>query len=63
MTAARAASAPSPFPIRIPDAVLDDLRARLDRVRWPQAPTPGWEHGADVETLRELVRVWRDDFD
>jgi pimeloyl-ACP methyl ester carboxylesterase len=43
--------------------VLDDLRARLDRVRWPAAPTPGWEHGADVETIRELVRAWRDDFD
>ena len=54
---------PAPFPIRVPDDVISDLHARLDRVRWPASPTPGWEHGADLATLRELVRFWRDDFD
>ena len=26
---------PTPFTIQIPDAILADLRTRLDRVRWP----------------------------
>ena len=59
----RAPGAPSPFEVRVDDALLEDLRARLARVRWPQAPTPGWEFGADASALRELVRSWRDDFD
>ena len=55
--------APSPTPLHVPDAALADLHARLDRVRWPASPMPGWEHGVDLETLRELVRFWRHDFD
>src|SRR5215468_3936888 len=63
MAAHGAGSAPSRFRVRVPDALLDDLRARLERVRWPGAPTPGWDHGADVEAVRDLVAFWRDGFD
>jgi pimeloyl-ACP methyl ester carboxylesterase len=63
MAGPRAPDAASPSPIRVSDAVLLDLRARLERVRFPQAPTPGWEFGADVETLRELVAFWLDGFE
>src|SRR5215468_8658208 len=63
MAAHGAGSAPSRFRVRVPDALLDDLRARLERVRWPGAPTPGWDHGADVEAVRDLVGFWRDGFD
>ena len=32
-----------PFHIEVPQAELDDLRARLDRTRWPSAiPGVGW---------------------
>ena len=29
---------PRPFEIRIADEVLDDLRVRLSRTRWPDEP-------------------------
>jgi hypothetical protein len=32
---------PLPFALNVSDAVLTDLRARLERVRWPdEAPAP-----------------------
>jgi pimeloyl-ACP methyl ester carboxylesterase len=52
-----------PLEIAVPDAVLDDLRARLGRTRWPDAVVEGWEDGADVAYLRELCATWRDGFD
>ena len=42
-------SAPRPFAIHVPDDVLDDLRARLERVRWPdEIPGAGWRYGSDL---------------
>lgn len=55
---------PQPFTVDIADAVLVDLRERLARVRWPDAPPgAGWEYGTDVAYLRELVDYWRDRYD
>ena len=55
---------PQPFAISVPDAVLDDLRDRLSRTRWPDAiPGTGWEYGADVDYIRELCEYWRTGFD
>ena len=53
-----------PFSIEVEDAVLDDLRARLERTRWP-GPAPGgpWAQGADLDAVRELAAYWRDEFD
>ena len=55
-----------PFRVAVGDDVLDDLAARLDRVRWPDE-IPGsagtWEYGTDLGYLRELVAYWRDGFD
>jgi epoxide hydrolase len=56
--------APRPYTIEVPDAVLDDLRERLGRTRWPeQIPTTGWDYGVDVAYLRELCEHWRDGYD
>ncbi|WP_236048425.1 epoxide hydrolase family protein [Paractinoplanes ovalisporus] len=45
-------------------AQLEDLRARLRATRWPDSPEEvGWEMGADVDYLRELVAYWADGFD
>lgn len=55
---------PEPFTIAIPDEVLDDLRARLRRTRWPDAaPGAPWEQGTDLSYLKALVSEWADDFD
>ena len=52
-----------PFAISIPDAELDDLRARLDRTRWPAALTDEWGRGTPVPYAQRLARYWRDDYD
>jgi pimeloyl-ACP methyl ester carboxylesterase len=53
-----------PFPIHVPDEVLDDLRARLRRTRWPdQIPGIGWEQGTELGWLQRLVSTWADEFD
>jgi microsomal epoxide hydrolase len=52
------------FAIRVPDEVLDDLRERLARTRWPdQIEGSGWSYGTDLAYLRELCAYWRDKFD
>jgi len=60
------ASGVRPFRVAVGDDVLDDLAARLDRVRWPDE-IPGsegtWEYGTDLGYLKELVAYWRDGFD
>jgi pimeloyl-ACP methyl ester carboxylesterase len=53
-----------PFSIEVGEEVLDDLRARLERTRWPgAAPGEPWAQGTDLAALRELVAYWRDGFD
>jgi len=53
-----------PFAINVPDGVLADLRARLDRVRWPdEAPDSAWRYGTSVAYLKDLVAYWRESYD
>ena len=59
-----AADAIVPFTIDVPDAVLDDLRTRLGRARYPdELPGVGWTYGTPRGYLQELVAYWRDEFD
>ena len=54
----------TPFEIRIGDATLADLRARIRATRWPDpAPGAAWDQGTDRGYLRSLLRYWSDDFD
>ncbi|MEE3920432.1 epoxide hydrolase N-terminal domain-containing protein [Micromonospora sp. BRA006-A] len=54
----------TPFHIDVPEAVLDDLRARLSRTRLaPAAPGEPWAAGTDPGYLADLVRYWLDGFD
>jgi len=58
------AMSPQPFTIRIGDDVLTDLRARLDRARWPdEIPEAPWRYGTGLTYLKELVAYWRDRYD
>jgi microsomal epoxide hydrolase len=52
------------FEVRIPDAVLDDLRKRLSRTRFPdQLERAEWDYGTELGYLKELCDFWRDKFD
>ena len=54
----------TPFRVDVPDAVLDDLRERLARVRWPDDPPGGgWDYGTEPGYLRELCEYWRSHYD
>lgn len=51
----------TPFAIDIPQAALDDLRARLAQTRWPDAETVGdVAQGLPLEQARALCEHWRD---
>ena len=46
-----------PFRIEVPDAVLEDLRERLARTRFPdQLDGAGWSYGTELSYLKELCR-------
>ena len=52
------------FQIHVDDSVLEDLRRRLARTRFPdQIEGTGWEYGIPIDYLRELVEYWRDEYD
>jgi pimeloyl-ACP methyl ester carboxylesterase len=54
----------TPFSIQVEEEVLTDLRARIHKTRWPdQIPGSGWEQGADLDYLRQMLRYWADEFD
>ena len=52
------------FRIQIAQEVLDDLKYRLDHVRWPdQLKDSAWERGTEMGYLQSLISYWRDHFD
>ena len=52
------------FTIQVPDAVLEDLRERLAKTRFPdQLQGADWRYGTELTYLRELVTYWRERFD
>jgi epoxide hydrolase len=53
-----------PFHIDIPQADVDDLRARLARTRWPdQLAGVGWDYGIPLDYVRDLAGYWRTGYD
>jgi epoxide hydrolase len=53
-----------PFRLRVPQAEIDDLRARLAAVRWPdEIPGMGWAQGVPLGYVQELTEYWRDRYD
>src|SRR6185295_11115643 len=58
------AAKPTPFSLHVGDDVLDDLKTRLARVRWPdEVPDNHWKYGTDLPYLKALVAYWRDQYD
>jgi epoxide hydrolase len=53
-----------PLRLRVPDADLADLRARLRNTRWPEPePVPDWSQGVPLAYLRELCGYWAEGYD
>jgi pimeloyl-ACP methyl ester carboxylesterase len=53
-----------PFTIDVSEEVLDDLRARLRRTRWPDAEVvDDWTQGVPLVYLQEVCRYWADEYD
>jgi len=54
----------TPFRIDVPDAVLDDIRARVSAFPWHEMPADGgWAYGANLDYMRELCAHWVDRYD
>ncbi len=52
------------FEISVDDEVLDDLRQRLERTRFPdQIDGAGWDYGTELGYLRELIEYWLTEYD
>lgn len=52
------------FHIHVADEMLDDLKYRLDHIRWPeQVDNDGWERGTELSYLKSLVSYWKDHYD
>lgn len=52
------------FEIAVPDGVLEDLRDRLRRTRWPEAETvDDWSQGIPLAYLREVCDYWANGYD
>jgi epoxide hydrolase len=53
-----------PFRINISDDVLADLKARLQRTRWPDAePVSDWSQGVPLKWIREICDYWANTYD
>ncbi len=53
-----------PFRIDVPQAELDDLRARLANTRWPsELPGLGWTRGVPTSYLKRIADYWLNTYD
>lgn len=53
-----------PFTVAVPQAALDDLKARLALTRWPEKETvDDWDQGVPLAYAQDLAAWWRDHYD
>src|SRR5947207_4392073 len=58
------ATAIRPFTIDVPEADLEDLRARLAATRWPERETvDDASQGVQLATIQALARYWMTEYD
>jgi epoxide hydrolase len=54
----------TPFRITVSEDVLDDLKSRLARTRWPEAEcVDDWSQGVPLAYTSELADFWANDYD
>jgi Epoxide hydrolase N terminus len=52
------------FTINVSDALLADLRRRLDATRWPdELENVGWELGSSLSYMKSLADYWRNAYE
>jgi len=62
--AEKTASGIRPFTIQVPEADLEDLRARIVATRWPEKETvPDQSQGPRLATMRALADYWATEYD
>ena len=53
-----------PFTIHVPEAELEDLRARIAATRWPERePVADQSQGVQLATMQALARYWGTEYD
>jgi pimeloyl-ACP methyl ester carboxylesterase len=53
-----------PFTIDVPEADLEDLRARIAATRWPEKePVDDLSQGVPLATIQTIARYWHDEYD
>jgi pimeloyl-ACP methyl ester carboxylesterase len=53
-----------PFTINVPEADLEDLRARIAATRWPEKePVDDLSQGVPLATMQTIARYWHDEYD
>lgn len=53
-----------PFHLHVPETILDDLKDRLARTRWPERePVADRSQGAPLAEVQSLCAYWRDSYD
>jgi len=58
------ATAIRPFTIDVPEADLEDLRARIAATRWPEKETvDDASQGVQLATIQAVARYWLKDYD
>jgi pimeloyl-ACP methyl ester carboxylesterase len=52
------------FDLNVAEELLDDLRARLVRTRWPDCETVNdWNQGIPLSYIRDVCRYWSSEYD
>lgn len=53
-----------PYTIFVSPFIIEDLRERLGRARWPdEIPNSGWEYGTNMAWLKDICTHWGHGFD
>jgi pimeloyl-ACP methyl ester carboxylesterase len=53
-----------PFTVEVPEAELQELRARIAATRWPEKETVGDQsQGVRLATIQALARYWQEEYD
>jgi epoxide hydrolase len=53
-----------PFHISVSNDVLDDLKSRLRKTRWPEAELVNdWSQGVPLKWIQEICRYWAESYD